>query len=100
MDRMNLEGSMRSVNARIASGQQALLEQRAQVRELEQWGLDASVARALLRIYEESHATSILERRRLYGALATAPACESLPVQDNDRMSHATDDFIHHRKAA
>ena len=98
MDRMTLEGGMRAANARVASGQQALLEQRAQIRELEQWSLDASLAKALLRIYEESHAMSILERRRLC-ALASASACGPLPVQDNDHEFFAADDLTY-REAA
>lgn len=85
MNRMTLEGSLRAADARVASGQQALLEQRAQIRELEQWSLDASVARALLRIYEEAHAMSILERRRL-AVLASGSGCEPLPIQDNDHV--------------
>jgi hypothetical protein len=99
MERIALEGGLCAANARVASGQQALLEQRAQVRELEQWGLDASMAKALLRIYEESHAMSILERRRLYDALASASACEPSPLQDNHQESLATDGVIY-RKAA
>jgi hypothetical protein len=99
MDRMTFEGNLRAADARVASGQQALLEQRAQVRELEQWSLDASMAKALLRIYEESHAMSILERRRLY-ALASASACEPLPVQDNNCEFFADDYITHHREAA
>src|SRR5512143_3200058 len=85
MERMTLEGNLRAADSCVASGQQAFLEQRAQIRELEQWTLDASVARALLRIYEESHAMSILERRRL-AVLASASDCEPLPVQDNDHI--------------
>ena len=51
MDRFALAGSLRAANARVMAGQWALLEQRAQVRELEQCGLDASTAKALLEIY-------------------------------------------------
>jgi hypothetical protein len=100
---MTLEGSLRAADARVASGHLDLLEQRAQVRELEQWGLDASMARALLRIYEEAHAMSILERRRLCGVMATASFCEPFPVQDNDRISDTADAQSYqsyHRKAA
>ena len=98
MDRVTLEGSLCAANARVAAGQQALREQRAQVRELEQWGLDASTARALLHIYEESHAMSILERRRLYGVLAGAAPREPLPLQDNELL--VEDDVTYHRQAA
>ena len=100
MDRVSLEGSLRAANARVASGQQALLEQRAQVRELEQWGLDASLAKALLRIYEESHAMSILERRRLHCTLTSAAADEPMLAQDNDCEFFADNDIISHREAA
>jgi hypothetical protein len=100
MDRVSLEDGLRQANARVAAGQQALLEQRAQVRELEQWGHDASLAKALLRIYEESHAMSILDRRRLSHALASAMPSELLPVQDNDREFIDAHDMTYHREAA
>jgi hypothetical protein len=98
MDRVTLEGSLCAANARVMAGQQALREQRAQVRELEQWGLDASMARALLHIYEESHAMSILERRRLFGALAGAGPREPPLLQDNELL--VEDDVTYHRQAA
>ena len=99
MERIALEGSLCAANARVASGQQALLEQRAQVRELEQWGLDASMAKALLRIYEESHAMSILERRRLYDALACVTADKPLLLQDNDHITLASDELTYRQAA-
>lgn len=100
MDRITFEGSLRAADARVVAGQQALREQRAQVRELEQWGLDASLAKALLHIYEESHAMSVLDRRRLHQALATATPCEPLSGQDNERAFLAEDDVTYHREAA
>ena len=100
MNSVTLEGNLHQANARVVACQQALREQLAHVRELEQWGLDASVARALLRIYEESHATSILDRRRLCGALIEATTNAPLPVQDNDRESVEADDTTYHRQAA
>ena len=75
MDCFALAGSLRVANARVVAGQWALLEQRAQVRELEQCGLDASPAKALLRIYEQSQAMSIIDRNRLHHAL-TIPAAD------------------------
>ncbi len=98
MDRMTLEDGLRAANARVALGQQALLEQRGQIRELELWSLDASVAKALLHIYEESYAMSILERRRLYQALATTAPTEPSPVQDNEFLG--ANDVTYHREAA
>lgn len=98
MDRVTLEGSLFAANARVMAGQQALRDQRAQVRELEQWGLDASLAKALLHIYEESYAMSILERRRLYGVLAVAPPREPALLQDNELL--VEDDVTYHRQAA
>ena len=98
MDRVTLEGTLCAADARVTAGQQALREQRAQVRELEQWGLDASQAKALLRIYEEQHAMSVLERRRLHGALASAALREPLPLQDNELL--VEDEVTYHRQAA
>ena len=99
MDRVTLEGNLRAADARVVAGQQALREQREQVRDLELFGLDASPAKRLLRIYEESHAMSILDRRRLYQALTSATADEPFPVQDNDWTFFA-DDVTYHRRAA
>lgn len=83
MDRYALANSLRAANARVMAGQWTLLEQRAQIRELEQSGLDASVARALLRIYEQSQAASILDRNRLHQAL-TSPMTDAPPPVDYD----------------
>ena len=107
MDRFALASSLRAANARVAAGQWALLEQRVQIRELEQCGLDASLARALLRIYEQSQAVSILDRNRLSHALASPAAAEPSPVDYDDRgldeneNGHGTfDDEIFHLQAA
>ena len=70
------------------------------MRELEQWGLDASLAKALLRIYEEQHAMSILERRRLHGTLTSAAADEPMLAQDNDCEFFADDYITYHLEAA
>jgi hypothetical protein len=87
MDRFALASSLRAANARVAAGQWALLEQRVQIRELEQSGLDASVARALLRIYEQSQAVSILDRNRLHQAM-TSPVDEASPVHYDDDIDY------------
>jgi hypothetical protein len=100
MDRFALASSLRAANARVAAGQWALLEQRVQIRELEQCGLDASLARALLRIYEQSQAVSILDRNRLSHALASPAATEPSPVDYDDRGLFDTEDNIHLRQAA
>ena len=84
MDRFGLASSLRAANARVAAGQWALLEQRMQIHELEQRGLDASPAKALLRIYEQSQSVSISDRNRLYHALTTAAADEPSPVHYDD----------------
>lgn len=84
MDRLALEGSLREACARVVAGQRALLEQRVQIRELEQCGHDAALARALLRIYEQSQATNILDRNRLYRALTTAAAADGRELFDDD----------------
>jgi len=88
MDRFALASSLRAANARVAAGQWALLEQRVQIRELEQSGLDASVARALLRIYEQSQAMSILDRNRLFHTLATAAVDQASPVHYDDDIDY------------
>ncbi|SEO34730.1 hypothetical protein SAMN02990966_01740 [Rhodospirillales bacterium URHD0017] len=100
MDRFALTSSLRAANARVAAGQWALLEQRIQIRELEQCGLDASLARALLRIYEESQAMSILDRNRLNQALTGPAAAERSPVDYDDRGLFDADDGIHFQQAA
>lgn len=101
MDRFALASSLRAANARVAAGQWALLEQRVQVRELEQSGLDASVARALLRIYEQSQAVSILDRNRLHQAMTSPAGDEPSLVDYDDRgLFDAADDDVHLRQAA
>jgi hypothetical protein len=100
MDRFGLASSLRVANARVAAGQWALLEQRVQIRELEQCGLDASLARALLRIYEQSQAMSILDRNRLHHALTSPAAAEPSPVDYDDRGLFDAEDDLHLRQAA
>ena len=109
MDRFALAGSLRAANARVVAGQWALLEQRAQIRELEQCGLDASTAKALLRVYERSDAKtlsralqemSIFDRNRLYHALATTAADKPAPVHYDDRDFFDADNDIYLRQAA
>lgn len=100
MDRFALAGSLRAANARVVAGQWALLDQRMQIRELEQRGLDASPAKALLRIYEESQAMSIFDRNRLDHALTSLATDEPSSVDYDDRDLFDADDDIYHRAAA
>lgn len=101
MDRFALANSLRAANARVMAGQWTLLEQRAQIRELEQSGLDASVARALLRIYEQSQAVSILDRNRLHQAMASPAVDQPSPVDYDDRgLFDTADDVPHLQQAA
>ena len=72
MDRFRMEHSLRDACARVTACQQALLSQRVQVRELERSGLDASVARALLEIYEESNAMALFNRDCVAKSVALA----------------------------
>lgn len=72
MDRFTLEHNLRDAYARLLACQQDVLSQRAQVRELERYGLDASMARALLRTYEESKEMAVFNRDCLSNALRTA----------------------------
>lgn len=83
MDRIALEGSLREACARVMAGQRALLEQRVQIRELEQCGHNAATARALLHVYLQSQTTNILDRNRLYHELMVHAADDRAPI-DND----------------
>jgi hypothetical protein len=83
MDRFALEGSLREACARVLAGQRALLEQRVQIRELEQCGHNAATAKALLQIYLQSQATNILDRNRLYRELMVHATDDGAPL-DND----------------
>ena len=95
MDRFALSNSLRAANARVMAGQWALLEQRAQIRELEQCGLDASMAKALLQIYEESQAMSIIDRNRLSHSLTRLATDRPSPVDYDDRgLFDAADDYL------
>jgi hypothetical protein len=101
MDRFALEHSLRDASARIVACQEALLSQRFQVRELERCGLDASLARALLEIYEESKSMAVFNRDslastfRMANFTTTAPADAS--IDDHETFVDAE---FHYRLAA
>jgi hypothetical protein len=106
MDRFALEHNLRNASARIVACQEALLSQRYQVRELERCGLDASLARALLEIYEESKAMAVFNRESLASTLKMAafttaapanPPIDDLSIDDHEIF---VDDDFHHRLAA
>jgi hypothetical protein len=105
MDRFALEHNLRDASARIVACQEALLSQRYQVRELERCGLDASLARALLEIYEESKAMALFNRDSLANTLkmatftTTAPADPPTDPSIDDHETFVDDEF-HHRLAA
>jgi hypothetical protein len=105
MDRFALEHNLRDASARIVACQEALLSQRYQVRELERCGLDASLARALLEIYEESKAMALFNRDSLASTLkmatftTTAPADPPIDPSIDDHETFVDDEF-HHRLAA
>lgn len=65
MDRHALEENLRLAGERLTACQESLLLQRRQVRELERSGLDAGLARDLLRLYEESRDMALAHRRSL-----------------------------------
>jgi hypothetical protein len=98
MDRFALEHNLRDAYARLLACQQDLLSQRAQVRELEQCGLDASVARALLHIYEESQEMAVFNRDCLSNALRRADFAAADPSIDDQETF--VDAEFHHRLAA
>jgi hypothetical protein len=100
MDCFALAGSLRAANARVMAGQWALLEQRAQVRELEQCGLDASMAKALLEIYEEQQAMSVIDRNSLSQTLTRLATDRSAPVDYDDRGLFDAEDDFHLQQAA
>ena len=72
MDLFTLEHNLRSACERVTACQQDVVSQRAQVRELERCNLDASVARALLLVYEESKEMAVFNRDSLAQAMLTA----------------------------
>ena len=105
MDRFALEHNLRNASARIVACQEALLLQRFQVRELERGGLDASLARALLEIYEEIKAMAVCNRDSLASTLKMAAfATTAAPAAFDDASidDHETfdDAEFHHRLAA
>jgi hypothetical protein len=107
MDRFALEHNLRDACARVAACQEALLSQRVQVRELERSGLDASVARALLDIYEESKEMALFNRDFLARSLTLAQITSSIstaavavpPVDEAANDDLFVDDFDY-REAA
>ncbi len=103
MDRFTLEHNLRGACARVVACQEALLSQRIQVRELERSGLDASVARALLDIYEESKEMALFNRDFLARSLTLAQVTSSptavSPIDDPANDDLFVDDFDY-REAA
>ena len=91
MDRFALADSLRAANARVVAGQWALLEQRAHVRELERCGLDASVAKSLLLVYEQSQEINILDRN-LHQTVITTATDKPSPVDHDDSDFFDADD--------
>src|SRR5262249_7605553 len=104
MDRFVLEHNLRDACARVMACRQALLSQRVQVRELERSGLDASVARALLEIYEESKAMAVFNRDCVAKAVAlaqcTTGATVDPSIDDAERGVTFFDDDFFDREAA
>jgi hypothetical protein len=101
MDRFALEYNLRDAAVRIMACQQALLSQRIQVRELERCGLDASMARALLDIYEESKAMAVFNRDCLASELRRASLTPTVTADPSiDEYETFVDDEYHHRLAA
>jgi hypothetical protein len=104
MDRFTLEHNLRDACVRVAACQEALLSQRVQVRELERSGLDASVARALLDIYEESKAMALFNRDFLAKSLTLAQFASSTTadpsIDDADCDDTFLDDYFFYREAA
>jgi hypothetical protein len=104
MDRFALEHNLRDACARVVACQEALLSQRVQVRELERSGLDASVARALLDIYEESKEMALFNRDFLAKSLTLAqvtssPTTTAPPIDEAANDDLFVDDFDY-REAA
>ncbi|CAN5512117.1 hypothetical protein BH10PSE14_BH10PSE14_23480 [soil metagenome] len=103
MDSFAIEQGFSAASARVVAGQRALISQRSQVRELEQCGFDASLARALLRDYEQSQAMAVFDRNRFASALETSPVDgpSSAPssMNDDDHV-YFIDIDTYHRLAA
>lgn len=104
MDRFALEYNLRDACARVLACQEALVSQRVQVRELERSGLDASVARALLDIYEDAKEMALFNRDCVAKALTLAQRESGATiVASNDDAAHKEiflDDDFFYREAA
>ena len=103
MDRFALEHNLRDACARVTACQEALLSQRVQVRELERSGLDASVARALLDIYEDSKEMALFNRDFLAKSLTLAQftiGTTTAPLIDDAANDELFVDDFDYREAA
>jgi len=101
MDRFALEHNLRAASARIVACQETLLSQLSQVRELERCGLDASMARALLEIFEESKEMAVFNRDSLASTLKMATFATAAPADPSlDDHENFGDAEFHHRLAA
>ena len=65
MDRYTVEHNLRLACDRLVACQESLLLQRLQVRELDCSGLDATLARNLLQIYEDARDLAVSHRESL-----------------------------------
>src|SRR5258707_971650 len=102
MDRHALEINVREASARVVMGQRALLKQRQQIVEGEKYRLDATAAKALLWLYEQSQAMNLFDRARLRHELACQAVASVDPRQEarDRRKNDGIDPRPIERKAA
>ena len=103
MDLFALEHNLRSACERVTACQHDVVSQRAQVLELERGHLDASVARALLQIYEESKEMALFNRNSLARTMAMAQfttGAEADPSIDDRRDGGEPRHFLSPRGVA
>jgi hypothetical protein len=87
MDRYIVEHNLRLACDRLAACQESLLLQRLQVRELERSGLDATLARNLLHIYEDARDLAVSHRESLAQAVRAGhylTAAGAAPTSNDD----------------
>ena len=70
MQRALLQRHIEEAESRIQRGQRNIELQRAAVSELERDNQDATIAKALLRLFEKAHAVYVADRGRLLKELA------------------------------
>jgi hypothetical protein len=84
MDRSMLEEHLRQARAHVELGKEHVIRQQALVERLERDGHDGTMARLLLRTFEETQGMHLADAERLAGELTEFDKRRVLPPNDDE----------------